>query len=557
MAFSRKLLGAGSATLCSMLVLGVAGDAHATTSAEGRVEDRLPDRNNAQKTPGDFISEKNQQEQSATSAPFALRSLQVTGSTVFTQEELSTLSSAFVGKSLSQSELGELTALLTKAYRDRGYFLSRVIIPPQSTSDGTLKLQAIEGYIVSATGSGVSDEDIASIFSALLSERPARLKTFERATLLLADRPGYRVKNPRLTQSPGNPAVFTLAVEASVNPVSLDFFADNRGDGRNGEDQTFAGVSWNSLLTSGDRLSASIFTSPGNLQETFYSEVSYAAHWFGGDLRTEWGASMSQSQDPDYTTPTLGNFEAHRSWFSASTPLLRSRQTSLWLNLMLDARDTRNDDGYSPTRDENLRVLRGSFSYSDVGQKSSANVTLQVSRGIDGLGASHNGDPDLSRSDSRPQFTRVKLTTSYFARLVDKWSINVSATGQYADGALPSGEEFNFGGARYGRGYDYNVIGGDNGWAASAELRYTLDASFMAMDQLQFFVFGDAGRSMDLLSGTPGYEQLTATSAGGGLRLFITPDLVATVEAALPLAYSDTINTIDNTRIFVSLSWWK
>ncbi|MFN9971748.1 MAG: BamA/TamA family outer membrane protein, partial [Phycisphaerae bacterium] len=108
-----------------------------------------------------------------------------------------------------------------------------------------------------------------------------------------------------------------------------------------------------------------------------------------------------------------------------------------------------------------------------------------------------------------------------------------------------------------GRGYDYDVIGGDNGWMANAELRYTVRADFLSMNQLQFFVFADAGRTRDIYRGTPGYEALFASSTGGGIRLFIVPGLEASVEAALPLAYTDSLTVNDTTRIFVTLSWWQ
>lgn len=539
----------------AVLATGICSPTSATTVQGGQIEDRLPGREPKRATPESTLPSASPQDDNAKTAAFNLKAIDVSGTTVLPKAEIDQITSDFLGKPLSTKDLADLAGRLTAAYRARGFFLSRVIIPPQELSDGTLKARAIEGYVVSAKADGLADDDAKSQFQTLLSERPARLSTFERTLLLLADRYGYQIENTRLVPVEGSPDQFNLQLTVSWKPVSLELFADNRGTARNGEDQSYAGVAWNSLLSAGDQLSASLFTSVANIPDTLYAELRYATPWASGDLWTEFGTSTTTWQDPLYATATLGNFEAQRLWLRASTPILRSRQTSIWLSLLLDGRNSISNDGVSPTRNEKLRVLRGSFSLTEVVGTSRADLNLQVSRGLDGLGGSKNGEVDLSRDDSRPQFTRARLSVSFSAHLVDNWSVNLSAVGQYADGALPSSEQLYFGGARYGRGYDYDIIGGDNGWAASGELRYTINASFLAMDQIQLYAFGDAGRTSDSIRGVPGFDTSFASSAGGGVRLFITPDLTASVEAALPIVYDDSLNVIDTTRIFVSLSW--
>jgi hemolysin activation/secretion protein len=555
MALQRMRRATFAVAFAALLVLAQSNPAGATTTDSGPIEDRLPDRAKKDTSPESPAPVTTEDRTKVESAPFTLQTIVVSGATALNDDEIEKIASEFVGKSLTTNDLTMLAGRLTQAYRDRGFFLSRVIIPPQEIKGGKLTAQAIEGYVSTVKADGLSDDDAAAQFETLLAERPATLATFERALLLLSDRYGYTVDKPRLTPVEQAPGQFKLELSVTWRPVMLEVFADNRGTARNGEDQLYTGVSWNSLLSAGDQLSASIFSSVANIPDTLFADVRYGTPWAGGNLWTELGASTSVWQDPLYASPTLGNFDSQKIWFRASTPILRSRERSLWLNLLLDARNATSDDGLSPTRDEKLRTLRGSFSYAEIGDSSRADLTLQVSRGLDVLGASQNGDTNLSRVDSRPQYTRVRLSASYFARLVDNWSVNLSAIAQYADGSLPSSEQIYFGGARFGRGYDYDVIGGDNGWSASGELRYTINASFLAMERAQFFVFGDAGRTRDVFRGTPGYESLFASSAGGGVRLIITPDLVATIEAALPIAYDDSLDVNDTTRIFVSLSW--
>ncbi len=552
-----KCHGARSFFIAASLVITLAGTAGATSRQSGQIEDRLPGRESPRTAPASSVPETSGEPDAVKAQAIFLNALDLKGSTVLAKDDVDSLATEFIGKSLSTEDLARLAGRLTQAYRDRGFFLSRVIIPPQEIKAGRLTAQAIEGYVVSARGEGVADDDAASQFASLLNERPASLATFERALLLMSDRYGYKVSGTRLLPVEGTSDQFQLEFAVTWRPVSLEFFADNRGTGRNGEDQAFTGVSWKSILSAGDQLSASIFSSFANIPDTLYGEVEYGTPWFGGNLWTEIGASATTWQDPLNPHVPLGNFEAQKLWAKAAVPLLRSRERSLWLNMILDARDSSSDDGFQPTRKESLRTLRGSFSYTEVGENSRTGVSIQVSQGLDGLGASRNGDQNLSRVDSRPQFTRVRLSASFFSQLVDRWSVNMAAIGQYADGSLPSSEHLYYGGSRYGRGYDYDVIGGDNGWMANAELRYTVRADFLSMNQLQFFVFADAGRTRDIYRGTPGYEALFASSTGGGIRLFIVPGLEASVEAALPLAYTDSLTVNDTTRIFVTLSWWQ
>jgi len=57
---------------------------------------------------------------------------------------------------VSAAELYQLAAAIEELYRQEGYLLVRVTLPPQSVGDGeTLKLQVIDGFIESIDLDGV------------------------------------------------------------------------------------------------------------------------------------------------------------------------------------------------------------------------------------------------------------------------------------------------------------------------------------------------------------------------------------------------------------------
>lgn len=538
-----------------LVVLMLSGAALAATDETGPIEDRLPLRGPQEAAPETPKTSVPDARVTGDIAPFLLRSIEIQGGTAIGADRLVQAVAGHFGTTVGAAELEEMAATLTNVYRGQGYFLSRVVIPPQSINEGHLKFRALEGVVVSAKVAGLSDADAATQFAALLAEQPARLATFERALLLLSDRYGYAIDKVAIVPHETAPDQFRLSMAATWKPVNLDLFLDNRGTEHKGEEQVFVGTSWNSLIRPGDRLSASIFTSPSNINYTFYGELSYATSWAGGNFWTESGVSVTAWKDSTTALPTQFSFESDKIWARVWAPLLRTRETSLWFNLLLEAKENVSDDGTSAPSRERLRVLRGSLSYNEVADASRTDLTLQTSHGLDVFGASGNGGAGPSQDGARPQFSRVRLTASHFTQLADSWFVTLQAMGQYADGRLPSGEDFNYGGARFGRGYNYSAISGEHGWSAAAELSYAVNGSFVGLRQMQFFVFADAGRTWSIRPAAQGADTLFASSAGGGVRVMITPHLNASIEAALPIAYDDTVSANDTTRIFLTLSW--
>jgi hemolysin activation/secretion protein len=53
----------------------------------------------------------------------------------------------YTGREITGNDILELASSLTAMYRNAGYILSLVVVPPQSLSDGTLTLRVVEGYI--------------------------------------------------------------------------------------------------------------------------------------------------------------------------------------------------------------------------------------------------------------------------------------------------------------------------------------------------------------------------------------------------------------------------
>lgn len=71
----------------------------------------------------------------------------VVGSTILTQEQITTITQPFEGRSITLKELQTVADSITQLYLNRGYLTSRAIITEQTITDGIVKIQVIEGSL--------------------------------------------------------------------------------------------------------------------------------------------------------------------------------------------------------------------------------------------------------------------------------------------------------------------------------------------------------------------------------------------------------------------------
>jgi hemolysin activation/secretion protein len=76
-----------------------------------------------------------------------VRRFELTGHTVFTGEELATVTAPYENRTLTAEELQEARRQLTLYYVERGYLNSGAVIPDQQVEDGVVRIQIIEGRL--------------------------------------------------------------------------------------------------------------------------------------------------------------------------------------------------------------------------------------------------------------------------------------------------------------------------------------------------------------------------------------------------------------------------
>ena len=462
---------------------------------------------------------------------FTLNHITLKGNTQFSDRELSSLYSGYVGEKTSLSTVYHIASAITKYYRDKGYFLSLAYVPEQKIAGGNITINVIEGYIADITlkGKAESSSMVRDYAQRLKDEKPLRIQTLESILLRLNDLPGYSfdgVLTP--CEKKGEGAVgLVLTSRPKGGQGTLRF--DNYSSRYLGPHEAVASYSASILPMQQTTLSG------GNsvpLNKLHYVALNHAIV-VAPDLTLDVGGNYITAE-PGYRLKPF-DIESDTTFLSASLRYqwLRQREENLSISLGIDGRNSNTDAlGAALTKDR-IRALRASANYDmqDAWNGYSV-VQATVSQGVKGLGATDAGKPTISRAEAVPDFTKMELSLSRLQTLDQDWSLLMSASGQIASDPLYSSEEFGYGGQTFGRAYDSSELGGDHGLAGALELRYA-GWTLPEMAVLSPYAFYDIGRVWNMDTAQIAME--TASSIGVGLRATTSFKMNADVGIAFPL----------------------
>lgn len=477
--------------------------------------------------------------------PFVLKNVVIEGAMVFGADAFRDTYSALIGQTVGAAELARIVEDITQAYRSRGYFLSRAIIPAQDVESGDLRVQVVEGYVATVEIDGDVPE-LAVYAERLTRERPAQLATLERTLYLMGDAPGVRFKASRMAPSGDDLAAHELIVTASRVRYELNFYSDNRGKPEAGEMQAIARAGVSHLIGFGDRLSGGFFFVPDQPEELQLGLLNYTtALGHDGTMLTLDG-SLSRNDTGD-SGPGLDNLsESTRFFGQVSHPVVRGRETSLWLHGGFEVLHIRSEAAGALAYQDDIVVAHAAATLKQTVWDGLATFYIEVADGFVKA-------PDVthSRGDADGRFVKVFAQATMLQPL-GPIAVFAEVDGQISDRALLSASEFALGGSRIGRGYDTGEIQGENGVGGVIELRYyERVADWLGA---QVYGFYDAGIVWN--DNMPsGFDEATLSSAGAGARLSLPYSFFVSYEAAKPLTRTAAIPNDKDVRHFFSLSW--
>ena len=467
---------------------------------------------------------------------FTLKSVSIEGMSVFDKADFKKQFENKIGEEVPASFLWELSQAITNAYKQEGYFLSRAYVPPQKIDTGDVRISIIEGFIeeVEIDGDSKDDKIVRSITNKILQQKPTNIKNLESQLLSLNDLYGISFNAILSKKKGGKDGSVVLNLKQKKRPSGqVTLSTNNYGSRFVGPYRS--GVTYEESISDYQQTTISGLSSVPQAEELSLVSVNHRIQ-ITPSLELDFLLSKTKSQ-PGFTLKQSEVESDSFSWgFGAQWILLRQRDENLTLSARVESLDLDTDTFSTPLTRDRIRTFRANLNYDFIDRFMGLNtLNVTISQGIPALGASDEGDPDLSREDASPNFQKLEASYNRQAYVAKDTVLNVNVTSQIASESLFSSEEFGYGGINIGRAYDFSEITGDHGISGSAELQYT---GFQALKGYKFdpFVFYDIGKIWN--EGNTDIPNVSASSTGFGMRAFGQEGLNFDATVAFPLTRS-------------------
>ncbi|MBI1300981.1 MAG: ShlB/FhaC/HecB family hemolysin secretion/activation protein [Alphaproteobacteria bacterium] len=485
---------------------------------------------------------------------FQLQSLSIEGVGIYTSEDLNTIYSDKIGTVISLKDLYGIANAITNKYRNDGYILTQVIVPPQTIEGGDVKLRAVEGFIdniiIEGEGSESEQKQIRKYAENLRKNNILSAQALERNLLLINDLPGVRARSvlsPSKSKTGGSDLTIIVERDSYEGEASVD----NHGSRFLGPYQGAITGTANSAFGLNERITTQLVTAgdKDNKDELLFGSVLYEmpVNQFGTLLRMIGSISATEPGDDleDFDVNGISRFASA----SVVHPFVRSRTENLTARAGFDIRNVDSRNNLSPSTHDAIRSVRvgATYQFLDTFIGVGFNVfDFEVSQGVDILGASGSGDSDLTRAAGDPLYTKARLQLQRLQRITSNVNILFAGQGQLAASPLLSSEEFGVGGVNIGRGYDSSEIVGDDGIAGKVEVQWNEPYKVKYLYDYQMFAYLDGGRVWDQDATTSGAKRESIVSTGVGFRTDFTEQTSAGFGVAFPLTRRvDTVNDRD------------
>ncbi len=489
---------------------------------------------------------------------FVLTDLLVDGNTVYTEEELMPLWQGLLGQEITLTQFYGVAAAITVKYRNDGYILTRALVPPQEIIDGVAEIEVIEGYIDSVVVEGDPTGPAAQIedkIAAITDSQPLRADVLERYLLLLNDLPSVIVQSV-LRPSPMTPGASELIIILEEAKVSAAISLDNRGSRFLGPYQYGANLRIDNAFGLYESTEVNV------IGATEVSELLFLSLTHSQTLTSE-GTTLTVIGSHTSTTPgsnlEVFDVEGDSDAVSATVvhPVIRTRSKNLSVAGGFDYRNATTTILGAVDSEDRVRsvFVGGTYDFIDRFRGISL-VGVELRQGLDILGATETGSANLSRAGGRSDFTKITAAVRRKQTLGPGWSVSAALKGQYGLSQLLATEECGLGGEDFGSAYDAYELSGDHCLAGRLELQYGAAAESEHIESYEIYGFYDLGAVWHIDDNNrDGRESLA--SAGFGARANLIEDIWGSLEFAMPLTRSPTVDRDDgekNPRVFFSLT---
>jgi hemolysin activation/secretion protein len=559
---NRAALLSGVAFAAMMLQAGVAGAQVPGSAEPGLIQRNLQPtvtRPDVSRAPLITVQEDKGAKELKGDISFVLKNIKLEGATQYGEEELKPIYADMLGQKITLGALNRVANDITAFYRNKGYILSRAVVPPQRIEGGDVTIRIVEGFVndVRIEGEGADSATVQRFAEKIKNAKPLNAKALERYLLLMEDLPGVEARAVLQPSdaTPGASDVVITLTRSRFEGSQLSF--DNRGSRFLGPWQGGATLAVNNVLGMDEQTQVRAIGSVFELDELQYGEIRHEQQIGSEGTRLALAASHVRTR-PGSSLEVLDIEGQSRTYsMGVSHPFLRTRQSNLFGNLDATIRDVDVSLAGGKFYEDRVRTLSAGGSYDFLDDWAAINrLGLNVTKGFGIDTESSNGA--RSRANGRPSFWKANFDYSRLQPISGPWTANFSMAGQYSLDPLLASEEFAIGGPAFGSAYDPAEITGDSGLAARIELQYNDSLNEKWLSAYQLYTFYDIGRvwNRDIIAATENATR-SLSSVGVGSRFNLVDNLSGGVEVALPL--TKTVSAFgddgDAPRFFMSLQY--
>ncbi|MCX5875181.1 MAG: ShlB/FhaC/HecB family hemolysin secretion/activation protein [Deltaproteobacteria bacterium] len=427
---------------------------------------------------------------------FLVKSLHVTGQTLYSEAELVAITGFVPDGELTLSELRVMASKIAGHYHRNGYFVAQTYLPMQEIKEGAVTIVVLEGHYGSVTlrnQTNLSDGLANGLLEGLNSGDTVAIAPLESRLLLLSDIPGVNVKS---TLTPGA-SVGTSDLLVDVIPgqrVTGSVEADNAGNYYTGRYRVGATVSLNNPTGHGDALSLRALTSGSGMN---YGRASYQIQLGKATVGAAY-AAMKYELGEEFES-----LDAHGTALIASIftkyPLIRSRNTNLYVLGQYDDKTFRDKvDATSTVTDKKVRVGMGGVAGNHRDNFGGGGLTSYSLTGS--VGDVDINTPEVLVMDERTaqtngSFQKLQYNVARLQSVSERISLYAVINGQFASQNLDVAEKMALGGPDAVRAYPVGEGYSDEGYVATLEARLLLSKfSERQLGQIHLIGFADTGR---------------------------------------------------------------
>ena len=417
---------------------------------------------------------------------------------VFSNKKLREVTDPYTNKPITFAELLQAEAAITKLYTDAGYINSGAFIAADqvfSTQNAVVKVQIVEGGIeeIRVTGTRRLNRDYIRSRIALGTSQPLNRYRLLEALQLLQINP--LIQNLSVELSAGSrPEQSILVVKVKeANSFKADFFADNARTPSVGSFRRGVDFNEGNLFGIGDSFDARYTNTDGSDALDLSYTVPVNAH--NGTISLSGGFTNTQIIEPPFNRLNITGDYSYID-LSYRQPIIQTSTKELALGLTLS-----REESQTQLLGENFQLSAGSDNqgstrisaarfFQDYTHRSPREVLSfhsQFSLGVGLFDATVNSKPPDSR------FFSWRGQGQYVRILAPDTLLVVRSDIQATTRSLPPLEQFSLGGPLSIRGYRQDQFLTDNGFVASAEVRFPILRVEDIKGLLQIVPFVDFG----------------------------------------------------------------